>query len=75
VSEKQIIRCEPINRNLNTLTCKHCGRSWYFEALYSDREKECPVAAVVYWRTCCLAAEAERDKWKEDYRVYRRYSQ
>jgi hypothetical protein len=27
----QSLRCEPVNRNLNTLTCKHCKRQWYFE--------------------------------------------
>ena len=42
-------RCEPENRNLNTLTCKHCKRQWWFDDQMA-------------WMQTCATQQAENIK-------------
>lgn len=69
LAEYTAFRCVPENRNLNTLKCKYCGRSWWFE----HRTMEiCSVRGENHIRTIrtalpALIAENERLEERNDW--------
>jgi hypothetical protein len=67
---------EPINRNLNTLTCKHCGVSWYFESRHYWGQK-CPKRASEQQRleSECFRWLAKQQEFPEGWTLTCRFGQ
>lgn len=58
--------CDPVNVNLNTLTCKHCGRTFWFEGYprrqHCEVKKRAKLDAFPWLLDQLKERTAERDK-------------